>query len=64
MVLVFVRPMMSMDLLYSFVLAASDLSLGSQEGKMSKDIPGIHHVTAGTGNPQRMIDFHIRILGL
>jgi hypothetical protein len=43
--------MMSMDLLYSFVHAASDLSLGSSEGKMSKDIPGIRHVTAGTSNP-------------
>jgi hypothetical protein len=43
--------MMSKDLLYSFVLAVSDLSLGSSEGKMSKDIPRIRHLTAGTSNP-------------
>jgi hypothetical protein len=30
---------------------------------MSKDIPGIRHVTAGTSNPKKD-DFHIFILGL
>jgi hypothetical protein len=34
------------------------------DNKMSKGIPGIHHVTAGTSNPQRNIDFYISILGL
>jgi hypothetical protein len=34
------------------------------DNKMSKGIPGIHHVTAGTSKPQRNIDFHISILGL
>ena len=31
---------------------------------MSKGIPGIHHVTAGTSNSQWNIDFYISILGL
>jgi hypothetical protein len=53
-----------MDLLYSFVLAVFGFAIGFIGGKMSKDILGIHHVTAGTSNPQRKIDFHIRILGL
>ncbi len=34
------------------------------DNKMSKCIPGIHHVKAGTSDPQRKIDFHIRSLGL
>jgi hypothetical protein len=53
---------------YGFIiflsLQYSDLPLGSYEGKMSKDIPRIHHVTAGTSNPQRKMDFHIRIFEL
>jgi hypothetical protein len=30
---------------------------------MRKGFSGIHHVIAGTSNPQSKIDFHISILG-
>ena len=31
---------------------------------MSRAIPGIHHVTAITGNPQQNLDFYTGVLGL
>ena len=43
--------MMPMDLLYSFVLAVFGFAIGFIGAKMSKDILGIHHITAGTYRP-------------
>lgn len=37
---------------------------GTRIKRMSKEIPGIHHVTAIAGEPQRNIDFYVRLLGL
>src|SRR2546423_653549 len=31
---------------------------------MDREIPGIHHVTAITGNPQQNVDFYTGVLGL
>jgi glyoxalase family protein len=31
---------------------------------MPENVPGIHHVTAITGDVQRCVDFHVRVLGL
>src|SRR6266568_1235250 len=35
-----------------------------REDAMDREIPGIHHVTAITGNPQQNVDFYTGVLGL
>src|SRR5438045_8194660 len=35
-----------------------------REDAMDREIPGIHHVTAITGNPQQNLDFYTGVLGL
>jgi hypothetical protein len=49
---------------YCFYFWSGRKDSNNVDNKMSKGIPGIHHVTAGTSNPQRNIDFYISILGL
>src|SRR5260221_11661073 len=45
-------------------MAAKPLGRGQEETAVPDNVPGIHHVTAITGDVQKCVDFYVQVLGL